>query len=55
MSYNHRSCGNMRTLVRALFTGTVSYSTVRSATIESKLVGIVYRIAQLLILSYVIG
>jgi hypothetical protein len=32
-----------------------SYSTVRSATIKSIKVGIVYRFAQLIILMYIIG
>ncbi len=32
-----------------------TYSTVRSATIQSYRVGIVYRTAQLVLLSYIIG
>ncbi len=32
-----------------------TYSTVRSATIESKLVAIIYRLMQLAIITYVIG
>lgn len=32
-----------------------TYSTERAATIQSKKVGLVYRLAQLLILAYIIG
>ena len=46
---------NKKAFLKTLFSGTLSYSTVRSATIESKAVGIVYRITQLVILSYIIG
>ncbi len=33
----------------------LTYSTEREATIQSKRVGIVYRVAQILILAYIIG
>jgi hypothetical protein len=46
---------NKTLFLKTFFSGTFSYSTVRSATIESKAVGIVYRITQLCILSYIIG
>lgn len=37
------------------FSSFISYSTERSATIQSLKVGIVYRLAQILLLSYIIG
>lgn len=37
--------------IRSFFT----YSTVRTASIESKTVGITYRLSQLAILTYVVG
>ena len=46
---------NTKACLQAVFSGTVTYSTVRSANIESKAVAIVYRITQLAILSYIIG
>ena len=45
---------SIKTTVTRAFCNVFTYSTVRSATIQSKNVGIVYRIAQLLILVYII-
>jgi hypothetical protein len=39
----------------SFFFNAFTYSTVRSATIQSKKVGLIYRLAQLGILSYIIG
>jgi hypothetical protein len=39
---------------KSCFLDVFTYSTVRSATIKSKNVGIVYRFAQLLVLIYII-
>ena len=42
------------TKFKTLFFDVFTYSTVRSATIQSKNVGVVYRFAQLLILIYIV-
>lgn len=41
--------------IQSFFFDVFTYSTARSATIKSLRVGIVYRIAQVLLLSYIIG
>ncbi len=46
---------NTRAFVRLLYSETFTYSTVRSASIDNKLVAVIYRIVQLAILSYIIG
>ena len=45
------SSGKLRSCMFDMFT----YSTVRSASIQSTYVGIVYRIVQLILLAYIIG
>ena len=40
---------------KTILTGTFSYSTTRTATIHSQPVNFIFRISQLLILSYIIG
>ncbi len=53
------SGGSKLTMLRNKASGIIldvfTYSTVRSATIQSYRVGIVYRLAQLVLLSYIIG
>jgi hypothetical protein len=46
---------NVKAFCKTLYEGTFSYSTVREVTVDNKPVAILYRIVQLLILSYIIG
>jgi len=45
----------MKEKTRNFFVNIFTYSTVRSATIQSLKVGVAYRFAQLVLLSYIIG
>ncbi len=45
----------LKTKTRNFFVNIFTYSTVRSATIQSLKVGVAYRFAQLVLLSYIIG
>lgn len=46
---------NIKAFFKTLYEGTFSYSTVREVTVDNKPVAILYRIIQLLILTYIIG
>lgn len=55
-NHKHNQCGlNVKTFFKTLYTESLSYSTVREATVENKPVAIIYRLVQLAILSYIIG
>lgn len=54
-SCHSKAAINVKACCKTVFSETISYSTVRSAHIESKSVAIVYRLAQLGILTYIIG
>lgn len=45
----------LNTFLKSVLIDTISYSTVRSATVTSKGVVIVYRLSQLAVLAYIIG
>ncbi len=58
-SSNHRARSQnklimLKNQIKSIICDAFMYSTVRSATINSKKVGVVYRISQLLILFYII-
>lgn len=54
MSNNDANSNNLK-MLRGGFFNFFIYSTVRSATIKSHRVGVAYRLAQLILLSYIIG
>jgi hypothetical protein len=46
---------NAKACLKTIYNESLSYSTVREASIENKPVAIIYRLIQLAILSYIIG
>ena len=55
MSNKNHLVISIKSFFKTLYVSTISYSTVRQASIENKPVAITYRLIQIAIISYIIG